>query len=160
VKRRVAMRWPEIRDAVVGDAPVIAALACQLGYSTTTEEAAARLGAVLTRGEDGVLVAEERRLVVGWAQVTPRHTVESGSFAELIALVVDETRRNAGLGGRLVDAVEAWARQRGFSTVRVRSNIARDAATHRFYRRRGYEQVKVQAVYDKPLRAGRLQDPP
>jgi GNAT superfamily N-acetyltransferase len=52
----------------------------------------------------------------------------------------------------LLAAVEAWARERDFSSVRVRSNVLRERA-QRFYQRKGYIEKKRQAVFLKRLQA-------
>ena len=48
----------------------------------------------------------------------------------------------------LLAAAEAWAREHGFASMRVRSNILRERA-HRFYLREGYIEKKRQAVFLK-----------
>jgi hypothetical protein len=48
----------------------------------------------------------------------------------------------------LLAAAEAWAREQGFASMRVRSNVLRERA-HRFYLREGYLEKKRQAVFLK-----------
>jgi GNAT superfamily N-acetyltransferase len=77
-------------------------------------------------------------------------------FVELAALVVDERARGSGAGAMLLAAVEARAREQGFTSVRVRSNVLRERA-HRFYVREGYIEKKRQAVFLKRLQATNAQ---
>jgi GNAT superfamily N-acetyltransferase len=63
-------------------------------------------------------------------------------------LVVSETARGQRVGSALLAAAEAWAREQGFASMRVRSNIMRERA-HRFYLREGYTEKKRQAVFLK-----------
>ena len=135
-----------IRRATLDDAAAIASLAGELGYPTTADAMRPRLAAQLER----VLVAECGGRVAGWIQVREMEAIESGAFAEISGLVVAEPLRGGGIGARLVDAAEAWARERGFARIRVRSNVVR-TETHRFYERRGYATVKSQRVFDKVL---------
>lgn len=145
---------PNLRHARIDDADAIAALATQLGYPTTPEQAAARLSQLLQRADHCVLVAEVDGRVAGWAHVERRLILETGEKAELTGLVVDERDRRSGIGRRLVAAVERWARDRGLDAMTVRSNVARGAA-HQFYPGLGYSAVKTQRVYKRSLDAHR-----
>ncbi len=102
-------------------------------------------------GHGVVLVAVDARDVAcGFAHAEPRHLLIADPFIELAALVVDETARGSGAGARLLGAVEAWAREHGFASVRVRSNVLRERA-HGFYLREGYIEKKRQVVFLKRL---------
>lgn len=87
---------------------------------------------------------------MGWAHAYVCNFVESEAFAELGGLVVDESHRGQGVGGKLLERVEDWARQKGCSAVSARSNIIRHEA-HKFYAARGYDQTKSQHVFRKRL---------
>jgi len=141
-----------LRPAQADDAAAIARLATQLGYPTTTAQAAARLQRLLPLAGHHVLVAEVAGEVAGWAHVEQRLNLESGAGAELMGLVVDERHRRLKLGSKLVRAVEQWARAAGLANLTVRSNVVR-AASHSFYRQLGYTVVKTQHVYRKGLDA-------
>ena len=98
-----------------------------------------------------MLVAEEEGAVIGWAHVAGMRQVVNDPFAELLALVIDESRRGRGAGAALVEAVSGWAARNGFQTLRVRSNVVRER-THRFYDRLGFEHTKSQVVFTRPVR--------
>lgn len=120
-----------IRPASPEDATVIALLATQLGYPNTPEEIATRLQDVLAQPGSEVLVAlDDDGTVIGYGHVFGAHRVDSNPFAEIGALVVDETRRSRGTGAALV----AWAIEQGYREMRVRSNVIRERA-HAFYDR-------------------------
>jgi N-acetylglutamate synthase-like GNAT family acetyltransferase len=140
-----------IRPARLEDAPAVAELGTQLGYPTTSEQAATRLRDLLGRADHAVLVAEEEGAVIGWAHVAGMRQVVNDPFAELLALIVDGTRRGQGTGAALVEAVSDWAAQNGFQTLRVRSNVVRER-THRFYDRLGFERTKSQVVFTRAVR--------
>jgi N-acetylglutamate synthase-like GNAT family acetyltransferase len=140
-----------IRPARLEDSPVIADLGTQLGYPMTPEQAETRLRDLLDREDHAVLVAEEDGAVIGWAHVAAMHHVVNDPFAELVALVVDQSHRSQGTGAVLVEAVSDWAAQNGFQTLRVRSNVVRER-THRFYDRLGFERTKSQVVFARPVR--------
>ena len=76
--------------------------------------------------------------------------MESDPDAEIRGLVVDEEARSGGLGQKLVEAAESWARERGHNWMSVRSNVIRER-THRFYERLGYGRAKTQHKFRKRL---------
>ena len=88
--------------------------------------------------------------VAGWTHVHTVHTVDSGSYAEIGALVVDPKCRRQGAGRALVRGVERWARDRGLQRLRVRSNVLR-SESHQFYPGVGLERIKTQHVYGRSL---------
>lgn len=141
---------PLLRDAHVGDAPEIARLADELGYSTPVETARQRLLWLLPRVDHRIRVAEGKACLHGWIDVERRHSLESGERIEIVGLVVDARRRGTGVGRLLVEDAERWARQLGFRAIGVRSNVMREAS-HPFYERLGYARRKTQHVYEKAL---------
>jgi GNAT superfamily N-acetyltransferase len=140
-----------IRAARLEEAPTLAVLATQLGYPTSAEQAEERLRDILALPGGAVLVAEdEDGTVIGWIHVFGAHRIEAAPFAEIAALVVDETRRGRGTGAALVEAAAEWAVRHGFRNLRVRSNVVRER-THAFYERLGFARSKAQVVFVKPV---------
>jgi len=139
-----------VREATPADAEALASLSGQLGYPADVPTILRRLAQV-ERGV--VLVAlDAAGMVCAMAHVEPRRLLIAEPFVELAALVVDEAARGSGAGAVLLAAVEAWTREQGFASVRVRSNVLRERA-HRFYLREGYIEKKRQAVFLKRLHA-------
>jgi GNAT superfamily N-acetyltransferase len=143
----------QIREANPGDAEALARLSAQLGYPADAGTIAQRLRVIAAHGAGVVLVASGEEAVTGFAQVVPQRFLIAAPFVELAALVVDEKARGSGVGAALLQAAEQWARERGFATMRVRSNVIRERA-HRFYLREGYAEKKRQAVFIKLLASG------
>jgi GNAT superfamily N-acetyltransferase len=144
-----------IRQATRADAARLAALSEVLGYPVTADALAERLGRLLGRDEEVVLVAEVGPgHVVGWLHGAEQELLESGRRCEILGLVVDGAHRGRGVGRRLVQAAEAWAATRGLDQMAVRSNVAR-AESHPFYERLGYVRAKTQHAYRKRLSAAR-----
>lgn len=141
-----------VRDAVAADAEAIARLCGQLGYPATAMDIEVRRGAMSASREHVVFVAEDDGAVRGWIHAGVMHSIEYERHVEIRGLVVDEAARGRAFGAQLVDAVERWALSHGITLVRVRSQVAREAA-HRFYERAGYAAVKQQKVFDKRLGA-------
>ncbi|HEX5124333.1 MAG TPA: GNAT family N-acetyltransferase [Rhodanobacteraceae bacterium] len=145
------MTTTNIRMARNYDAPAIAELGDQLGYSANRQQIATRLAGIESERSSRVFVAENGDgLVVGWLHVASRTQLTEDACAEILGLVVDESARGAGIGADLIRAAEAWARAEGCTRIRVRSRDTRERA-HRFYERAGYARNKVQVVLHKPL---------
>jgi GNAT superfamily N-acetyltransferase len=97
-----------------------------------------------------VLVACVDDAVIGWIDLSIEYHLQSEPAALIGGLVVAETARNKGTGRQLCKAAEDWARDRGMTRIRVRSNAIRERA-HAFYLRDGYARVKTSAVFEKTL---------
>ena len=140
-----------IRPMTPADAPHVADLATQLGYPSRPEEIGERLATLLGHpDEHAAFVADEHGRAMGWVHVALSASLLSGPKADIGGLVVDQDHRSGGVGGELLAAAEAWARERGARTMMVRSRVARERA-HRFYEREGYALVKTSHVFEKPL---------
>ncbi len=140
-----------VRRARRGDAAALAALSGELGYPARAADVAARLDALAARDAHAVFVAAlDGGPPQGFLHVFGTFYVESDPFAEIGGLVVAAAARGRGLGAALVAAGEAWAREAGFATLRVRSRVER-VASHAWYEHRGYARLKTQAVFAKTL---------
>ena len=139
-----------VRIATIDDAPEIARLCGELGYSSTPEDVAARLNELLAQGTFVAVAIQYGALLAGWIAADARLTLESGRKAEITGLVVDSRAKRSGVGARLVAAAESWAVASGYSTIVVRSNAAR-LESHPFYMGQGYARTKTQHVYSKQL---------
>jgi GNAT superfamily N-acetyltransferase len=138
-----------IRLAQVADTDRLVRLTAQLGYDITTAEASARLQRVLERPDQRFFVADDGG-PVGWLHAVRVEYFESGACVVINGLVVDSDCRGAGVGRLLLQQAEQWAREEGVGIVRVWSSDRRHRA-HRFYAREGYEIVKTQLAFVKPV---------
>ncbi|GAC1579996.1 MAG: hypothetical protein NVS3B7_14350 [Candidatus Elarobacter sp.] len=87
--------------------------------------------------DDVVLVAEDdagERIGFAYA-VTHRDFFTGERYAHVSEIAV--ARSGAGVGGELMDAIEGWARERGFRMVSL-NVVDENTAAQRFYDRRGY----------------------
>jgi len=138
-----------IRPPKSEDYELMASLATQLGYPSNPAEIEARVDAMRDKRKFAVYVAEnESGAVIGWISAFVFIAVESEACGEINGLVVADGARSRGAGKELLQAVEAWARGQGLTSVCGRSNVLRERA-HRFYLRHGYEPVKDQRVFSK-----------
>jgi GNAT superfamily N-acetyltransferase len=143
---------PLIRPAAREDAEDIARLCVQLGYPATAVSIRPTLDVLLRNEGVTVDVATESGVICGLMQVSIHRAIESGAWAEIDALVVDESQRGRGIGRALVEYARTWAREEGLARLRVRTNEKRTDA-HAFYERLGFTHVKSQRIYDTPINA-------
>jgi GNAT superfamily N-acetyltransferase len=126
----------------------MALLMTQLGYDVPDEKVADRLTRRSARREVFVVLLSDE--VVGWAAVSTDEPFVEGFSAQLEGLIVEEGSRSRGAGALLLDAVEAWARTRNCTVIRVQSNVVRQRA-HGFYEHHGYATIKTQFHLRKTL---------
>jgi GNAT superfamily N-acetyltransferase len=140
-----------LREARVTDADRMTDLAEQLGYPLAPGELAERLPLVASTRDAVVLVAvDEDDLPIGWIHVELKPTLLAPLAALVMGLVVDEAARSRGVGARLLERGEAWARERGCHAMLVATRVTRERA-HRFYRRQGYDLQKTSHFFEKSL---------
>ena len=141
-----------VRPMTPGDTEAVAELAGQLGYPSTPAEIERRFRAIDGDPDSTVMIAEDGRgTVLAWVHVFANHLLESDGAAEVGGLVVDSRARGQGVGKRLMEAAESWAREHGYTKVCVRSNTIR-LETHKFYQHLGYTILKSQHKFQKSLR--------
>ena len=133
----------------IGEDDVVSAVKVLQGGSLTPEgenpdNAPAYWSAVedtRRRGGD-VLVAELESEIVGVCQVIVfRHFQHQGGWCcELESVHVRSDLRSQGIGAKLLETAETFAREIGCYRMQLTSRNVREDA-HRFYRANGYEQV-------------------
>jgi len=135
-----------IRTVKTGDAPAISTLTNQLGYTMTTEQTTANIHTLTDMPHSAILVADENGMVCGWLQVDYKCYMETGTFCEIVGLVVDEQQRGKGIGKMLIEGAKNWSRNRNAAILKVRTNVKR-TDTHRFYAAQGFTCIKEQKVF-------------
>ncbi|MGO8814191.1 MAG: GNAT family N-acetyltransferase [Terriglobia bacterium] len=139
-----------LRPAGLADAAAFASLATQLGYPSSPRQVEDRMTSVLDDPKHLIIAAVSGATVMGWVHAYVCNLLESDAYAEVGGFVVDESRRGQGVGVKLMERVEDWARQIGCSAVSVRSSVVRHEA-HKFYTGRGFVMIKTQHAFRKPL---------
>jgi GNAT superfamily N-acetyltransferase len=130
-----------VRPVADADLPAIARLMGELGYPATPEQLRARLDRVT--GDDGyaAYVAEADGEVAGFLGLMRGWTYEHDRpYARIITLVVDEAVRRRGVGARLVEFADEWARERGAYVLMLNTNVRREEA-HLFYESMGFSRT-------------------
>jgi N-acetylglutamate synthase-like GNAT family acetyltransferase len=139
----------KIRKAILSDAPSIVNLSGELGYQTTIEDIINNLKGISEDSKQEVFVAELEN-VIGWMHIALTEPLESRPFAEIKGIVVKEGFRNKGAGTKLIKKAEEWTKGKGFSRIRIRTNITREE-TREYYRHLGFVSKKMQEVFEKQV---------
>lgn len=120
-----------------------------LGYDCSSRLVKEKL-AKLDGSREAVFAAEFDGKVVGVCHVERYETLYTETFANLLGLAVCGACRRRGVGRRLMQAAEGWARENGAVGVRLNSGASRMEA-HEFYRSLGYGAEKAQLRFMKML---------
>jgi ribosomal protein S18 acetylase RimI-like enzyme len=130
-----------VREAQPEDAPAVAVLLGELGYPSTAEQAAERIGRIADDPATWLIVAELDGEVAGLGVLHVQNLVERDEpGVEVAGLVVGKRFRRLGVGELLMDALEEEARTRGGKVI-VLSTAHRRADAHAFYEALGYEHT-------------------
>lgn len=140
-----------IREAKLEDLTAVTRLCTQLGYDADAAGVMRRFMLIADNPTHYFRIAiTAAGTVIGWVHALSVCYLESEEFIEIGGLVVDGNSRRQGAGRQLILAVEEWARESGFSTIRLRSNVKRLSA-HQFYQQIGYQIAKEQYTFVKEL---------
>ena len=129
-----------IRRALPDDASDIADCLQELGYGTTADVVAGKLGVIQTSANDAVFVATpaSRNVPVGVISIHIFPLFHApGNIGRITALAVRRDAQGSGVGLALVNAAEAFAWARGCRRIEVTSGDHRPDA-HAFYESVGY----------------------
>jgi len=144
------MNQVTIRTAKLEDAKDIAKLSLQMDHDMTEEEARERLENILKDNTQVLLAAEVDGKVMGYNSVSASYELLNGVQARIEGLVVDESTRGLGLGRKLMERAEEWAKEKGSKSMKLPTNVKRIEA-HKFYEKIGYTKTREQIAYKKIL---------
>ena len=145
-----------VRTAEVDDALRIQQLnENEFGYKYPLDKTTERLAYILTKPTDRIFVICEKNLVLGYVHACNYEGTYFDSQKNIMAIAVDSKYRGRGLGRKLLDAVENWAKEDGCAGVRLVSGMNREEA-HKFYECCGYRLRKTQRNYIKLFTIMRL----
>ncbi|MDQ0862282.1 GNAT family N-acetyltransferase [Bacillus sp. V2I10] len=135
----------DIREATINDVPKLVSLMDQLGYPTSVDRFKLRFNAIAANPNYHTLVAELDGKVVGMAGLCTSLFYEyDGSYVRIIAFVVDSNYRRKGIGEKLIQQAENWAREQGAISIGLNSgNREERKGAHQFYLNMGYKDKSI-----------------
>ena len=139
-----------IRQAAIKDVADLAVLTGQLGYEMSTVQTEESLKNILAHKDHDVFVALDNNKIIGWIGLFYSIQMESSPFCEIRGLVVDENYRGNGAGKMLIEKAKQWAKERGLSKLRLRTNVKR-TETHLFYQHLGFREMKQQKALEMDI---------
>lgn len=144
------MEGIKVRIIEVTDYNDIYLLNQELGYLFTIEKVKEKISYIKENTKDIILVAEKDNEVIGYIHGSPYETLYFNSLVNIMGFVVKKDSRNLGVGNTLINSLEYWAKENGYSGIRLVSGNDRLDA-HRFYKNHGYINKKDQKNFIKLL---------
>ena len=148
-----------IRKAQLDDLRVMARLigelfAIEADFKIDFKKQYAGLKLLFENAEADILVAKYKNTAVG--MVTMQRVISSaeGGYAGLIEdVVVSEAYRGMGVGHRLIEAVGALAKERGYVRLQLGAD-SDNAPALEFYRKLGFEKSNLNLYYLRDIQNG------
>jgi N-acetylglutamate synthase-like GNAT family acetyltransferase len=141
---------PALRRATETDAPKIAELLGELGYSTHPTYVRERLALLDASPNDRVFVAQRNDRVLGVASVHVFALFHADVWVgRVTTIVVGSHERRQGIGGYLLAACEAFAWERRCRHIEVTTGGTHEQAPA-FYENSGYERADQVLIKSRP----------
>ncbi|WP_101846168.1 GNAT family N-acetyltransferase [Halobacillus sp. Marseille-P3879] len=129
-----------IREAVINDSDQMTRLMNTLGYPTSSTSLERRLEAIIPDGIYQTYVYEQQGMLegmIGMMHCKAYHTEDT--HVRVIAFVVEQHAQGQGIGRRLMDKAEQWARKRGANRITLNSgNREERNQAHSIYEHLGF----------------------
>ena len=114
----------------------------------SAERVKKRIQYITENTKDIIFVCEKGHEVIGYIHGSPYELLFSDSLINILGFVVKEKYRNNGVGSMLIEHLDSWAKNKGFSGIKLLTHPLRITA-HRFYEQHGYIHTKDQKNYMK-----------
>lgn len=141
----------EIRKLEISDYEAIYKLNLELNPKLSEfspEQVKERIRFLVTKTEDIVFVAVDEGAVVGYIHGSSYVSLFSDTVVLIKLFIVSASARGQGIGGKLLESLEAWSKERGFTGMRLNCRADR-LDTHHFYLKHGYVVKKDQKNFVK-----------
>ena len=129
-----------IREARLEDVSKLVHLYEQLGYPSTKLELEKRLQKIFSHPDYHTLIATKEKKVAGIIGLIKGYSFEHDDcYIKIAMLVVDEDHRGKGIGKKLIQEAEKWAKLQDITTITLNSgNREERKSAHEFYQHLGY----------------------
>ncbi|WP_349408667.1 GNAT family N-acetyltransferase [Pseudalkalibacillus sp. SCS-8] len=141
----------KIRKASIEDIEDLTSLMEQLGYPTSVDKMEERFNHILAEPSYTTFVGDLDGKAVGMVGLNKSMFYErDGTYVRIVAFVVDAKHRRKGIGRKLLEQAEEWAKEQGAISIELNSgNRDERREAHQFYRKMGYENKSI--GYSKSL---------
>jgi GNAT superfamily N-acetyltransferase len=137
-----------ISDFKENDAEDIAVLNGELGYSVTSALVRKQIRRIQEQTRDRVFIAKIGEHAAGFIHLSPYELLFDDPLMNVMGLVVLEEYRRRGIASALMEHAEGYAKENGFSGIRLNSGSGRTGA-HAFYESLGYVSRKTHRHFIK-----------
>ena len=130
-----------IKEAGSSDFAALTELMNELGYHTTIDEMIARLENIQNHMDYKTFIATNDSQILGMVGMMKNYSYEqNGIYVRVLALVTRSQFRQRGIGKKLMDAAENWAKELGAVKVLLNCGNREERSTaHLFYKKIGYQ---------------------
>lgn len=130
-----------IREAQPADIFALTELMNELGYDTTVHEMKIRFENIQNHNDYKTFIATNDTEILGMAGLSKNYSYEqNGIYVRVLALVTRSKLRQKGIGKKLMDVAENWAKEIGANKVLLNcGNREERAIAQQFYKKIGYE---------------------
>lgn len=141
----------EIREADLDDVEGIYLLYKDvMGYDYPIEKMKMMLQIVKKDQCNYAFIAVEQMQVVGVIEVVVKYSIHKDAYLIINTLAVLSQYQGKGIGGRLLNYVETFAKERGLSHLTLGSQCQRTKA-HQFYIKHHFQFIKDHKIFEKHL---------
>jgi|GEM_PF-366945 len=143
----------KLREIKVSDYPHIYLLNLDFNANLrdfSEDQVKKKIEIITTQTKDVIFVCECGEEIIGYIHGSPYELLFSESLVNVLGLVVKPAYRNQGVGTMLLEHLEQWSKDNGFTGMKLLSHPSRIQA-HRLYEQRGYKFTKEQRNFIKKL---------
>jgi len=139
-----------IREAETTDVFALTELMNELGYDTTMDEMKTRFDNIRNHKDYKTFIATNDTEILGMVGLSKNYSYEqNGIYVRVLALITRRNFRKKGIGKKLMDVAENWARGIGAAKVLLNcGNREEREIAQLFYKKIGY-QIKSSGFIKK-----------
>ena len=113
-----------IREAILDDAPAIQKInISSLDYHFPLDKTIQQLKKILSLPNSKIFVAVSNTEVLGYIQMSDYENTYHESLKNIITLAVDGDHQDEGVGSKLIEHAEKWAKEDGSMGIRLVSGF-------------------------------------
>ena len=130
-----------IREAELTDIPALTELMDELGYATSIDEMKSRFENIKNHKDYKTFIATDDTEILGMVGLSKNYSYEqNGIYVRVLAMVTRSKFRKNGIGKKLMDVAENWAREIGANKVLLNcGNREEREIAQLFYKKIGYQ---------------------